>query len=536
MKKFKFVSLLMVLAVMLFGGVLNVTAAESIPDSVVSDGLREVAYLQNEGKAFPVIMKTADNGKYYIYCMNMSATYAEGVKFTKTGEVDPGYVYILNAKLGLNDKDKEFFIKQMAVWFYEDYLTGTEFNLVREVREYIVSNVNTDPVAGEIYKLYNGAKQYKKNIDKFAGRLEIDKSAVTFTVDGDYYVSSKIKIYQENLSGNIKYSLTSTPAGSKVVKDGEDGVRVKIPTSKIPEGKQLTFTLNVEGSYIKYTGYYYYHSNKYQKMLFQEPLEAKEVLKDSITMNIKHYKENHEINISKTDVTQSHEVPGATLVVKDANGKEIESWISTNESHKITLKSGEYSLTETLAPTGYKLSKVTIYFKIDVLGGIYIKNENGNYVNVDKVVMINELIDVVSVAKKDSKTGKYVSGAKLVIKDEKGNVIEEFTTNDTVHRLSLKSGKYTLSEVSAPVGYLLSDEIIEFEVFEDGTLRVMNNKGDYVDSAILTFYNTPESEKSETIIDVEVPATGKTATLLIVGGIALLIGGIACAKKTIKEC
>lgn len=522
MKKFKFLSFIMILAVMLFGGVLTATAAESIPDSVVSDGLREVEYIKN----FPVIMKTADNGKYYIYCMNMSATYAANVKFSKTGTIDPGYIYILNTDLNVGDKDKDFYIKQMAVWYYEDYLTGTDFNLVKEVKEYIVSNVKTDQVARYIYNLYRGAKNYKGE----TGSLKLDQSKVTFTLKDGYYVSNSIKVYKENLSGSVKYSLTNTPAGSLVVKDGEDAVKVKIPAAKIPEGKQLTFDLNVSGSYKNYIGYYYYNSSKYQKLIFQNPLEEKVAVSDKLTMTIKHYS-NYLVTISKTDVTQSKEVPGATLNIKDANGNDVASWVSTTEPHKISLKIGEYSLTETIAPNGYKLSKTTIHFMLDDMGSLYVKNENGNYVNVDKVVMINELIDVISVAKKDSQTGAFVSGAKLVIKDEAGNIVEEIISKDTVNQLSLKPGKYTLSEVSAPAGYLLSSEVVKFELLDDGTLKVMNKLGEYADSALITFYNTPEKQ-----ILVSVPATGKNATLLIIGGIALLIGGIACAKKTIKEC
>lgn len=146
MKKMRFVSLIMILAVMLFGGVLTANAATSLPNSVVSDahanptlvgGLREVEYIKN----FPVIVKTADNGKYYIYCMNLSATYAANIQFNKTGVVDDGYLYILKHRPQTNDKDKDFYITQMAVWYYEDYLTGTDFNLVKEVKEYIVSNL-----------------------------------------------------------------------------------------------------------------------------------------------------------------------------------------------------------------------------------------------------------------------------------------------------------------------------------------------------------------------------------------------------------
>lgn len=534
MKKLRFVSLIMILAVMLFGGVLTANAAETLPDSVVSDahknptlvgGLREVEYIKN----FPVIVKTADNGKYNIYCMNLSATYAANIRFNKTGEVDEGYLYILKHRPQTSNKDKDFYITQMAVWYYEDYLSGKDFNLVREVKEYIVSNLETDEVARYIYNLYRGAKTYKQA----TGRLAISDEAVSFTIEDGYYVSSTIKVTQKNLQGNVKYSLTNVPAGSLVVKSGEDGVKVKIPADKIPEGKQLTFALNVEGSYNKLAGYYYFHSDKYQKVLFQDMEEKSISVKDSKSMTVKHAKDTYDINISKTDVTQSNEVPGATLVVKDEAGKQIDSWVSTDKTHKITLKSGTYTLTETIAPKGYRLSKTTIHFMVDDIGGLFVRNENGNYVNVDRVVMINELVDVVTVAKRNSKTNEFVRDAILVIKDEKGNVVKEFTTTDTVYQLSLNAGKYTLSEVKAPVGYILSNEIVKFELLSDGTLRVMNKNGEYVDSAIITFYNTPISENQ---IDVVVPATGKSATLLIIGGIALLIGGIACAKKTIKEC
>ena len=68
-------------------------------------------------------------------------------------------------------------------------------------------------------------------------------------------------------------------------------------------------------------------------------------------------------------------------------------------------------------------------------------------------------------------------------------------------------------------------------VCEDGTIKVKNELGEYVDSAYVTFYNTKEKKQ-----EVVVPPTSSNKTLLIVSGIALLIGGVYYAKKTIKEC
>ena len=95
----------------------------------------------------------------------------------------------------------------------------------------------------------------------------------------------------------ISFVYVYSSLGSKIVKSGEDGVKVKIPADQIKEGRQLTFTLNVAGSYKKYTGYYYYHSSKYQKMLFQDPLETMVPLNDSFQMTVKHPNEKYDINI-----------------------------------------------------------------------------------------------------------------------------------------------------------------------------------------------------------------------------------------------
>ena len=71
------------------------------------------------------------------------------------------------------------------------------------------------------------------------------------------------------------------------------------------------------------------------------------------------------VKISKQDITSKAELPGATLILKDKSGKVVETWVSTNEPRYITgLTPGEYILTETIAPNGYKLSSETITFTV----------------------------------------------------------------------------------------------------------------------------------------------------------------------------
>ena len=62
------------------------------------------------------------------------------------------------------------------------------------------------------------------------------------------------------------------------------------------------------------------------------------------------------IKISKQDIATKTELPGATLVIKDANGDVIETWESTDTPVEFELDAGKYTLCETIAPVGYILS------------------------------------------------------------------------------------------------------------------------------------------------------------------------------------
>ncbi len=88
------------------------------------------------------------------------------------------------------------------------------------------------------------------------------------------------------------------------------------------------------------------------------------------------------VEISKRDITNDMELPGATLQIIDDDGTVIEEWVSTNETLIVeaTLIAGKtYTLKETIAPDGY-----TIANSID-----FTVNEDGT---VNTVVMYDEPI------------------------------------------------------------------------------------------------------------------------------------------------
>lgn len=60
------------------------------------------------------------------------------------------------------------------------------------------------------------------------------------------------------------------------------------------------------------------------------------------------------VQISKRDITNEAEVPGAKLSILDSDGNVVESWISGEEPHKIDrLEPGDYTLVEEMTPNRY---------------------------------------------------------------------------------------------------------------------------------------------------------------------------------------
>ena len=71
--------------------------------------------------------------------------------------------------------------------------------------------------------------------------------------------------------------------------------------------------------------------------------------------------------------------------------------------------------------------------------------------------------------KKDISDGKLLPNAGFRIKDADGNVVTEgYTDENGIARFTLRYGKYTYEEFTAPDGYLLDTTPHEFEITEDG--------------------------------------------------------------------
>ena len=197
-----------------------------------------------------------------------------------------------------------------------------------------------------------------------------------------------------------------------------------------------------------------------------------------------------EMWVSKRDLTNDEELPGATLAIKDMDGNTVTTWVSTDEPHRVTgLHFGEsYTLTEIRAADGYALAN-DITFRL-----IQKSDEDGNpleecevyYLTTknilfwkwddwklldDATVIMQDDITKVQISKKDLTTNEELPGAELTLTDEKGNEIDRWVSTDAPHYMErLPAGKYTLTEVTAPDGYAIAERV-EFEVLPTGEVQ-----------------------------------------------------------------
>ena len=183
------------------------------------------------------------------------------------------------------------------------------------------------------------------------------------------------------------------------------------------------------------------------------------------------------VEISKKDITDSSEVPGAKLIILDKDGKKVESWTSTDKPHMVEkLPVGEYTLREEQAPDGYLIAE-DVKFTVKDTG------------KVQKVKMKDAHPYGKLVIKKTDSTSKAaLPGAEFELREkESGKVVEKLVTDKTgtatsgkIPIATYKNGKvektveYILVETKAPNGYELSSkkEEIRFE-YKDGKTKVI---------------------------------------------------------------
>ena len=468
LKKVGMLSLIIMMIGSFFSGLVLNVEATSVPQSFTATSEK---YLSGYIAGYHFGKKKNSAGGY-VYCNDIHKGTPHGEKMTLIGEAPAGIAYILSNgypnKSITGNSDYDYYITQAAVWWYLDDTTGSN-NLSKSFK-----TTGRDPHGLRKYvtALVTAAKKVKSYS---TARLTVNNasSAMTLSSDKKYYVSNSIGVTAKSVSGQYSVSLSGAPNGTRIVNAStlsdassfatNEKFKVMVPVSSA-QNLKTTITVNVKATGNVNKAYEYKSSDSSVQNVYGNALyPTTSNLSAKTTLNLATSK----VSITKIDSKTKQGLAGAKFVLYDNSGKQITTWTSTTGAHIIqNLPNGTYTLKETKAPAGYKISKESTTFTIsDTNRDVTVKVENTLYSKV-------------SIIKIDSKTKVALAGAEFVLYDNSGKKITSWTSTGKAHVIkNLPNGTYTLKETKAPAGYKISKESTTFTISDtnrDVTVKVEN--------------------------------------------------------------
>lgn len=309
-------------------------------------------------------------------------------------------------------------------------------------------------LAGAVFNLYTTDDIYDADGSLVFAAGELVATSPETNADGTTYFDCDIPIRGENY-GSSTHKDNTTNSGKYFVKE------IRAPLG-------------------------YYVNEEPMEVAFTYDGEAVQVLESTCT------DKPTEMWVSKRNLTNDEELPGATLTIQDADGNVVTSWVSTDTPHRVTgLHLGDaYTLTETRPADGYALAdEITFRLlqKVDENGSnlqeaevYYLTKKNFLFWTWDDwkllddatVIMRDDTIKV-EISKKDLTTMEELPGAELTLTDKDGKEIDRWVSSNKPHYIEkLPAGDYTLTEITAPDGYDIA-ESIRFTILPTGEVQTV---------------------------------------------------------------
>lgn len=496
---------MLVFTIMLFLiGVFNVKADYTI-DFSNSDNRQTISHIIGVNGPSIKSHYRIDKKGNIVYCYQPYVAYAvtdssftgeliyNNCSTVTTNSTELSYIFT-NGYGGTNDyatggtKFEDYYATQLAVWYFGHRSNYSDSGYSRDYFEDFQKGSNgkityigseSDNITTKAAELINAAIASVNATSSIS--LDTSNTKLVINSDRSYYVSGAIKINGSWVRDSVTVSISgvtgafvtsdaNATSGSTDFKVG-DTIYVKVPAGNIT--KSSSVSLSVTGTSKKGTGTV--------SVCFNDPSTGSQKLVNTTNgtptlvnrkLTLTAEPSKVEVKISKQDITGSKEVKGATLVIKKGN-TEVTKWVSEGTIKKISLDAGTYTLEETIAPAGYKLSSSKVTFTVNSNGTVTVDGKV-----VDKVIMKNEPF-YITISKLGLTKDKELVGAKLKITDKDGKLTIdldgkslEWITTESAEKFHLAEGTYYLTEIEAPAGYIKSDKIIEFIVEKDGTIKV----------------------------------------------------------------
>ncbi len=332
-----------------------------------------------------------------------------------------------------------------------NFVSGAVLRLIRVSDGKVIDEWTSTNEGHSVYSLSKG--EYKVIEVTPPSGYSLNTSEVTFEVTGKETEAKTVTFYNSDNQVII----------NKVDEEGNplSGAKLRVTNSNGDLIEEFTTTKEAHTLNKLSNGTYYVEEIEAPSG-YQLNTERESFTVDENTTSIQVTMENKKtvMYLGKVDNYNEY-IAGAKLRLSDSNGKEIETFISSNMPYKIEgLAYGKYKLEELEAPDGYIKSDKVI--DIDF-------NENNN----SSTYKITNNKGSLTILKIDSETKEAVSGATLEIR--KGNeVVKTITTTNTPTEINdIGEGTYKVVEANTPLGYIKSNK--EYDVTIDS-----NNPNAYI--------------------------------------------------------
>ena len=373
------------------------------------------------------------------------------------GAITNGYPYKTPAELGVKNAYEAYYITKMAVWaiVHDNYsnlndwkANGSQNNHVEKAMKALVAKGRANTAVYPTWLAVN-----PKSITVSVDEKDSNYISQTYTLKSN----ADIKSYRVVIDGNV-------PAGAKVTdvsnkektefSGSELTFKVLIPKDS-PKGE---FRVLVKGKLENKSVLFGVAHDEKKQNYYVSPLPS---YNGDSWVQLAYAPEGGDVpdtpetpttdvQILKVKKGTKEGLAGAVFKV-EIDGKTIGHYVTDkNGEIKIEKVSGTLSVTEEVPPKGYVLDE-------NNHKDVEIRNNDEPTV----ITFANEEQAQLEVVKIDADTGGKLEGAVIRVAYDGGNDFWDLHTNASgkASLSNLKSGTYSVKEISAPAGYLLNDTV-----------------------------------------------------------------------------
>ena len=437
-----------------------------------------IVYKAEDGKEYPAFCANPNKGGVENFAAKNYDVDVDGLDKDPHvwGAITNGYPYKTPAELGVKNAYEAYYITKMAVWaiVHDNYsnlndwkANGSQNNHVEKAMKALVAKGRANTAVYPTWLAVN-PKSTTVSVDEkdsnyisqtYTLKSNVDIKSYRVVIDGNVPAGAKVT----DVSNKEKTEFFGSELTFKVLipKDSPKGEFRVLVKSKL-ENKSVLFGVAHDE---KKQNYYVsplpsYNGDSWAQLAYAP--EGGDVPDTPETPTT-------DVQILKVKKGTTEGLAGAVFKV-EVDGKTIGHYVTDKKGEiKIEKVSGTLSVTEEVPPKGYVLDE-------NNHKDVEIRNNDEPTV----ITFANEEQAQLEVVKIDADTGDKLEGAVIRVAYDGGNDFWDLHTNASgkASLSNLKSGTYSVKEISAPAGYLLNDTVqtVKLEAGKTASVTLKNKE------------------------------------------------------------